>query len=88
MDWEALRLSLKLALVTLLVLLPAGIWMGRLLAYSSFTGKSLAEALIVLPLVLPPTVLGYYLLVALGGASPIGAWCCRQPKTDHRGCGQ
>lgn len=74
MDWEALGLSLKLALVTLLVLLPAGIWMGRLLAYSNFTGKSLAEALIVLPLVLPPTVLGYYLLVALGGASPIGAW--------------
>lgn len=74
MDWEALGLSLKLALVTLLILLPAGIWMGRHLAYSSFSGKSLVEALIVLPLVLPPTVLGYYLLVALGGASPIGAW--------------
>lgn len=74
MDWEALGLSLKLALVTLLMLLPLGVWMGRLLAYSNFAGKSLAEALIVLPLVLPPTVLGYYLLVALGGASPIGAW--------------
>lgn len=74
MDWEALGLSLKLAWVTLLVLLPAGIWMGRLLAYSRFAGKSLAEALIVLPLVLPPTVLGYYLLVALGGSSPIGGW--------------
>lgn len=74
MDWESLGLSLKLAMVTLLVLLPAGVWMGRLLAYSRFVGKSLAEALIVLPLVLPPTVLGYYLLVALGGSSPIGGW--------------
>jgi molybdate transport system permease protein len=74
MDWEALGLSLKLAFTTLLILLPFGIWMGRVLAYSNFAGKSLVEALVVLPLVLPPTVLGYYLLVALGGASPLGAW--------------
>lgn len=74
MDWEALGLSLKLAFITLLILLPFGIWMGRVLAYSNFAGKSLVEALVVLPLVLPPTVLGYYLLVALGGASPVGAW--------------
>lgn len=74
MDWQALILSLELAAVTLLVLLPAGVWLGRWLAYTGFGGKAWIEALVVLPLVLPPTVLGYYLLVALGGASPLGAW--------------
>lgn len=74
MDWQALTLSLKLAAVTLLVLLPAGLLLARWLAYTRFKGKSWVEALVVLPLVLPPTVLGYYLLVALGGASPLGRW--------------
>jgi len=72
MGWQALVLSLQLAIVTLLVLLPVGLWLGRVLALRRFPGKSLIEALVVLPLVLPPTVLGYYLLVALGGASPLG----------------
>ena len=74
MDWQALTLSLELAAVTLLVLLPAGLWLARWLAYTDFAGKGWVEALVVLPLVLPPTVLGYYLLVALGGASPLGRW--------------
>ncbi len=74
MDWQALILSLKLAAVTLVVLLPAGLWLGRWLAYTQVAGKSFIEAVVVLPLVLPPTVLGYYLLVSMGGASPIGAW--------------
>lgn len=74
MDWQALTLSLQLALSTLVVLLPAGLWLGRWLAYRRFAGKALIEALVVLPLVLPPTVLGYYLLVSLGGASPVGRW--------------
>jgi molybdate transport system permease protein len=74
MDWQALALSLELATVTLLVLLPLGLLMGRWLARTSFAGKALVEAAVVLPLVLPPTVLGYYLLVSLGAASPIGAW--------------
>jgi molybdate transport system permease protein len=74
MDWQALILSLELAAVTLLLLLPAGLWLGRWLAYTRFAGKSWIEALVVLPLVLPPTVLGYYLLVSLGGASPVGRW--------------
>ena len=74
MDWQALKLSLELAAVTLLVLLPAGVWLGRWLARTRVAGKAWIEALVVLPLVLPPTVLGYYLLVAMGGASPVGAW--------------
>jgi molybdate transport system permease protein len=72
MDWTALRLSLELGVLTALLLLPIGIWTGRRLAYRDFPGKGLAEALVALPLVLPPTVLGYYLLVAFGAASPIG----------------
>lgn len=74
MDWIALALSLKLAGITLLVLLPLGLWLGRLLAYRQFRGKAWLEALVVLPLVLPPTVLGYYLLVSLGGGSVLGQW--------------
>lgn len=74
MDWQALVLSLELASLTLVVLLPAGLWLGRWLAYSEFPGKAWIEALVVLPLVLPPTVLGYYLLVSLGAASPVGRW--------------
>ncbi|HSM20872.1 MAG TPA: ABC transporter permease subunit [Rubrivivax sp.] len=77
MDWQALALSLELAAATLLVLLPAGLWLGRWLANTRFAGKSWIEAVVVLPLVLPPTVLGYYLLVSLGGASPVGAWMQR-----------
>jgi molybdate transport system permease protein len=74
MDWQALLLSLTLATVTLVLLLPAGLWLGRWLAHTSFAGKGWIEALVVLPLVLPPTVLGYYLLMSLGGASPLGRW--------------
>lgn len=74
MDWQALILSLELAAATLAVLLPTGLWLGRWLASTRFAGKAWIEALVVLPLVLPPTVLGYYLLVAMGGASPLGAW--------------
>jgi len=72
MDWSALTLSLKLAGWTVLILLPLGIWVGHALAAYRFRGKAWVEALLALPLVLPPTVLGYYLLVAMGGASPIG----------------
>jgi molybdate transport system permease protein len=74
MDWQALILSFELAAATLAVLLPTGLWLGRWLARTRFAGKAWIEALVLLPLVLPPTVLGYYLLVAMGGASPLGAW--------------
>jgi molybdate transport system permease protein len=72
MDWTALWLSLRLAGAALLFLLPIGIFIGRWFAYREFTGKGVAEALVALPLVLPPTVFGYYMLVAFGAASPVG----------------
>jgi molybdate transport system permease protein len=74
MDWQSLILSLELAAVTLLVLLPAGLLLARWLAFYQFKGKAVIEAAVILPLVLPPTVLGYYLLVSLGGSSSIGQW--------------
>ncbi len=73
MDWIALRLSIWLALLTALVLLPIGVVVARRIAYREFRGKSFVEASLALPLVLPPTVLGYYLLVSMGSASPAGA---------------
>lgn len=72
MDWIALGLSLRLAGWTVLVLLPVAVIVGRALAYRRFRGKGLIEALVMLPLVLPPTVFGFYLLVAFGGNSPVG----------------
>ncbi|MBF0354840.1 MAG: molybdate ABC transporter permease subunit [Alphaproteobacteria bacterium] len=72
MDWTALRLSLTLGLWTIAILLPIGIVVGQWLAWGRFRGKALAEAMLALPLVLPPTVLGYYLLVSLGAHSPLG----------------
>jgi molybdate transport system permease protein len=74
MDTAALLLSLKLALLTVAILVPLGVGVARWLAARDFAGKPLVEALFALPLVLPPTVLGYYLLVALGGGSPLGRW--------------
>ncbi|MCM5569304.1 molybdate ABC transporter permease subunit [Burkholderiaceae bacterium FT117] len=73
MDWVALKLSLWLAFWTLVVLLPIGLLLGRWLAVSRFAGKGWIEALLALPLVLPPTVLGYYLLVGIGAESAPGA---------------
>ncbi|MEC4726242.1 molybdate ABC transporter permease subunit [Shewanella sp. D64] len=72
MDWEALLLSVKLSSVTVLILIPFAIIVSRFLAYRQFRGKSWVEALIMVPLVLPPTVIGYYLLVGLGSQSWLG----------------
>ncbi|GAB1098827.1 MAG: molybdate ABC transporter permease subunit [Shewanella algae] len=74
MDWQSLWLSVKLAAISVLVLLPLAILLSRLLAYREFHGKSWVEALIMVPLVLPPTVIGYYLLVGLGSESWLGQW--------------
>lgn len=73
MDWTALFLSLNLALWTMAILLPVSVLAGRWLAYARFRTKGLVEALVMLPLVLPPTVFGFYLLLALGRNSPVGA---------------
>ena len=73
-----LLLSLKVAgWATLLALLLAGA-LAQLLARRRFPGRDLLETLLTLPMVLPPTVLGYYLLVLFGRASPLGAWFDRQ----------
>ena len=73
-DWIAVRLSLRIALVSTLVALLFGIAIAYLLARKSFWGKSLIDALVHLPLVLPPGVTGYLLLVTFGRKAPVGAF--------------
>lgn len=74
MDWTALTLSVELSAWTVAILLPVSVLAGRWLAYCRFRGKGAIEALVMLPLVLPPTVFGFYLLVAFGRNSPVGAF--------------
>lgn len=81
MDWDALYLSLRLAGWTCMVLLPAGILIARGLAWYPFKGKGLVLAIVTLPLVFPPTVLGYYLLLLFGAASPLAR--AYQALTGH-----
>jgi molybdate transport system permease protein len=73
-EWEAVRLSARVALVATLVSLPLGIWVGWVLARKDFRGKFLVEALVQLPMVLPPVVPGYLLLWLLGAQGPVGRW--------------
>lgn len=74
-DWFPLWLSLQVAGLATLLSLALGIWLAWLLANRQFTGKEILDALTTLPLALPPTVLGYYLLVTIGRNSLIGhAW--------------
>jgi molybdate transport system permease protein len=73
MDGQALALSLRLAVGTAVILLPLAVVLGRVLAWHRFPGKPAVEAALALPLVLPPTVLGYYLLVTFAPAAPLGA---------------
>ena len=79
-DWVAVHLSLRIALVATLVSLPFGVAVGYVLARKNFWGKSLLDALVHLPLVLPPVVTGYLLLITLGRRAPVGAWLA-----DHLG---
>lgn len=74
MDYQALRLSLALAAITGVVMLPLAVWVGRWLAWGRFRGKAAVEALVALPLVLPPTVLGFYLLAVFAPTAPVGAF--------------
>src|SRR5581483_1291692 len=71
-DWFPLWLSLRVAAISTALALVMGVALGWLLARRRFFGRELLDAVVTLPLVLPPTVLGYYLLVLLGRASPIG----------------
>jgi molybdate transport system permease protein len=75
MDWTAVALSLKLATVVALILLVIGLPIAYWLTFSTWRAKFLIEAVVALPLVLPPTVLGLYVLLAIGSRSPLGrAW--------------
>ena len=73
MDWTALGLSLRLGTLTVAVLLPVAFLLARWLAYGRFRGRGFVEALVALPLILPPTVVGFYLLSVFGRGSPVGA---------------
>jgi molybdate transport system permease protein len=72
MDWDAIVLSLKLAAIVSAVLLCLGTPLAYWLAFSRWRGTFLVEALVALPLVLPPTVLGFYVLLAIGPRTPVG----------------
>src|SRR5258705_5865216 len=72
MDWTALWLSVRLAAATTLVLLAIGIPIAYWIVFSPRRWKFLVEAVVALPLVLPPTVLGFYVLIAIGPLSPFG----------------
>jgi molybdate transport system permease protein len=72
LNWTAILTSLQLALVTTLVLLVVGIPLAYWLAFSKKRWSFIVESIVALPLILPPTVLGFYVLVALGPRSPVG----------------
>jgi molybdate transport system permease protein len=75
MDWTAIALSVRLAAIVCVMLLAISLPIAYWLTYSRWRWKFLAESVIALPLVLPPTVLGFYVLVTIGSRSPIGrAW--------------
>jgi molybdate transport system permease protein len=71
-DWFPLWLSLRVAAIATFFVLTAGTLIAYLLSHKKFRGQNLVDSLITLPLVLPPTVLGYYLLVLVGRHSPLG----------------
>jgi molybdate transport system permease protein len=73
-DWQTLLLTLELAIAVSAILLMLGLPIAYWIAFSRWRWKFLIEALVALPIVLPPTVLGFYVLVALGPRSPLGRW--------------
>ena len=74
MDWQAFLLTVKLAVLVTAILLVLGLPIAYWLTYSRRRWKFLIEAVVGMPLVLPPTVLGFYILLALGSKSPLGRW--------------
>src|SRR5712691_5163644 len=79
-EWTAVRLSLKVAVVATLVGLPFGVAIAMALARGRFWGHSLLNGLVLLPLILPPVVTGYLLLILFGRRGPIGSFLA-----DHLG---
>ena len=77
-EWTALRLSLRVALVAVAASLPFGLAVAYLLARGRFWGKSLLDTLVHLPLILPPVVTGYLLLIGFGRRGPIGSFLAEQ----------
>ena len=73
-DWQTLWLTIQLAFAVSLLLLMIGLPIAYWISFSRWRWKFLVEALVALPIVLPPTVLGFYVLVALGPRSPLGRW--------------
>jgi molybdate transport system permease protein len=73
-DWQTFWLTIELAVTVSLVLLVVGLPVAHWIAFSNWRWKFLVEAAVGLPIVLPPTVLGFYVLVALGPRSPLGRW--------------
>lgn len=73
-DWQTFWLTLQLAFTVSVLLLILGLPIAYWIAFSSWRWKFLVQAIVALPLVLPPTVLGFYVLVALGPRSPLGRW--------------
>jgi molybdate transport system permease protein len=80
-DWQAFWLTIRLAVLVAAVLLVVGLPIAYWITYSRWRWKFLIEAVVALPIVLPPTVLGFYVLVALGPRSPLGRWW--QGMTGH-----
>ena len=74
MDWQALETTLELASLTAVILAVISLPLSYWVAFSKWRWKFIVEAVVALPLVLPPTVLGFYVLIAIGPRSPIGHW--------------
>jgi molybdate transport system permease protein len=81
MDWQAFWLTMRLALVVTGLLVVIGLPLAYWIAFSKWRWKFVVEAVVALPIVLPPTVLGFYVLIALGARSPLGRWW--QSLTGH-----
>jgi len=74
MNWAAILLTVRLAFIVCAILLILALPIAYWLTYSRWRWKFLVESVVALPLVLPPTVLGFYVLVAIGSQSPLGRW--------------
>lgn len=72
--WSPVRLSIEIASVSGVIVLVLGLWFGKLMAHAKFKGKVLIETLLLLPLVLPPTVVGFLLIILFGKQSLLGQW--------------